>query len=93
MASRGNKRILNKRKRKHHEEKEKFRNEQFTSATKSLESQNTFLQNQLLLGQQGAEIEKLKLENGLEEAVVSKRIIISGENLLDAQPKMDTQAN
>ena len=38
-------------------------------------------------------IEKLKFENGIEEAMVSKRIIISGENLLDAQPKMDTQAN
>ncbi len=38
-------------------------------------------------------VEKLKFENGLEEAVVSKRIIISGENLLDAQPKMDTQTN
>ncbi len=38
-------------------------------------------------------VEKLKFENDLEEAVVSKRIIISGENLLDAQPKMDTQTN
>ena len=38
-------------------------------------------------------VEKLKFENGLEEATVSKRIIISGENLLDAQPKMDTQNN
>ena len=38
-------------------------------------------------------VDKLKFENGLEEATVSKRIIISGENLLDAQPKMDTQAN
>ena len=38
-------------------------------------------------------VEKLKFENGIEEATVSKRIIISGENLLDAQPKMDTQAN
>ena len=38
-------------------------------------------------------IEKLKFENGIEEAMVSKRIIISGENLLDAQPKMDTQVN
>ncbi|NDF28573.1 protein translocase subunit SecD, partial [archaeon] len=27
------------------------------------------------------------------EALVSKRIILSGENLLDAQPRMDTQAN
>ncbi len=38
-------------------------------------------------------VEKLKFENSLEEAVVSKRIIISGENLLDAQPKMETQTN
>ncbi|WP_428080129.1 protein translocase subunit SecD [Candidatus Pelagibacter sp.] len=38
-------------------------------------------------------VEKLKFEDGLEEATVSKRIIISGENLLDAQPKMDTQTN
>ncbi len=38
-------------------------------------------------------VEKLKFENGLDEATVSKRIIISGENLLDAQPKMDTQSN
>ena len=38
-------------------------------------------------------IEKLKFENDLDEATVSKRIIISGENLLDAQPKMDTQTN
>ena len=38
-------------------------------------------------------VEKLKFEDGLEEATVSKRIIISGENLLDAQPKMDTQNN
>ena len=53
-------------------EKEKFRNEQFTSATKSLESQNTFLQNQLLLGQQGAEIEKLKLETAKEMEIAVK---------------------
>ena len=38
-------------------------------------------------------VENLKFENSLEEATVSKRIIISGENLLDAQPKMDTQNN
>jgi protein-export membrane protein SecD len=35
----------------------------------------------------------LEFEDGTQEAVVSKRIIISGENLLDAQPKMDTQNN
>ena len=38
-------------------------------------------------------VEKLKYEDGIEEASVSKRIIISGDNLLDAQPKMDTQTN
>ncbi len=38
-------------------------------------------------------VEKLQFENNLDEAIVSKRIIISGENLLDAQPKMDTQTN
>ena len=37
--------------------------------------------------------EKLIFEDGSEEAVVSKRIILSGDNLVDAQPKMDTQAN
>ena len=38
-------------------------------------------------------VEKLIYEDGIEEATVSKRIIISGDNLLDAQPKMDTQTN
>ena len=38
-------------------------------------------------------VEKLKYEDGMDEATVSKRIIISGDNLLDAQPKMDTQTN
>ena len=38
-------------------------------------------------------VEKLKYEDGVEEATVSKRIIISGDNLLDAQPNMDTQTN
>ena len=37
--------------------------------------------------------EKLLFEDGSEEAIVSKRIIISGENLLDAKPKMDNQSN
>jgi len=37
--------------------------------------------------------EKLIFEDGSEEAVVSKRIILSGDNLVDAQPNMDTQAN
>ena len=38
-------------------------------------------------------VEKLKYEDGSDESTVSKRIIISGDNLLDAQPKMDTQTN
>ena len=61
-------------------EKEKFRNQQFTSATKSLEDQNTFLQNQILLGQRGAEIEKLKLET-------AKKMKIAVEDLTPEQVK------
>ena len=38
-------------------------------------------------------VEKLKFENGIEEANVSKRIVLSGDNLLDAQPRMDSQNN
>ena len=38
-------------------------------------------------------VEKLKYEDNSQEATVSKRIIISGDNLLDAQPQMDTQTN
>ena len=38
-------------------------------------------------------VEKLSYEDGTEEALVSKRIILSGDNLLDAQPRMDTQNN
>ena len=37
--------------------------------------------------------EKLMFEDGSEEAVVSKRIILNGNNLIDAQPNMDTEAN
>jgi len=37
--------------------------------------------------------EKLEFEDGTEEAMVSKRIILSGENLLDAQPRMITENN
>ena len=37
--------------------------------------------------------EKLFFEDGTEEAIVSKRIILSGDNLIDAQPNMDTQVN
>ena len=38
-------------------------------------------------------VEKLQYENGLDEDFVSKRIILSGENLLDAQPRMNNQTN
>ena len=38
-------------------------------------------------------VEKLKYEDGTDESTVSKRIIISGDNLLDAQPRMDSQTN
>ena len=37
--------------------------------------------------------EKLFSEDGSEELIVSKRIIISGENLVDANPRMDNQSN
>ena len=37
--------------------------------------------------------EKLLFEDGTQEAIVSKRIILSGDNLIDAQPRMDNQIN
>ena len=37
--------------------------------------------------------EKLKFEDTDEEAIVSKRIILSGDNLLDAQPRMNSETN
>ena len=37
--------------------------------------------------------EKLQFEDGSEEAIVSKRIILGGDNLVDAKPSMDTQSN
>ncbi len=37
--------------------------------------------------------EKLKYEDSSEEAIVSKRIILSGDNLLDAQPRMNNETN
>ena len=36
---------------------------------------------------------KLKFEENDEEAIVSKRIILSGDNLLDAQPRMNSETN
>ena len=38
-------------------------------------------------------VEMLKFEDTSSEALVSKRIILSGENLLDAQPQMNNQSN
>ena len=38
-------------------------------------------------------IETLQFENSEDKALVSKRIILSGENLLDAQPQMNNQTN
>ena len=38
-------------------------------------------------------VEKLKYENDIGEDFVSKRIILSGDNLLDAQARVDNQTN
>ena len=38
-------------------------------------------------------VEKLSYEDGSDSALVSKRIILSGESLLDAQPKMNNETN
>ena len=37
--------------------------------------------------------EKLPFEDGSDQVIVSKRIVLSGDNLLDAKPKMDNQTN
>ncbi len=37
--------------------------------------------------------EKLRYEDNTDEEIVSKRIILSGDNLLDAQPRMDSETN
>ena len=37
--------------------------------------------------------EKLPFEDGSDEVIVSKRIVLSGDNLLDAKPRMDNQTN
>tara|TARA_B100001996_G_scaffold381685_1_gene371635 strand:- start:133 stop:1689 length:1557 start_codon:yes stop_codon:yes gene_type:complete len=37
--------------------------------------------------------EKLIFEDGSEELTISKRIVLSGENLVDAKPRMDNQTN
>ena len=38
-------------------------------------------------------VDTIKFEDGINEATVSKRIILNGENLLDAQPQMNNQTN
>ena len=38
-------------------------------------------------------VDKLEYEDSSEEAIVSKRIILSGDNLLDAQPRMNSETN
>ncbi len=38
-------------------------------------------------------VDKISYEDGSEEALVSKRIILNGDNLLDAQPRMNNQTN
>ncbi len=38
-------------------------------------------------------VEKLRYEDNSEEAIVSKRIILSGDNLIDAQPRMNSETN
>ncbi|MBD1167103.1 protein translocase subunit SecD [Pelagibacterales bacterium SAG-MED09] len=38
-------------------------------------------------------VEKLQYEDGINDEFVSKRIILSGDNLLDAQPRMNNQSN
>jgi protein-export membrane protein SecD len=38
-------------------------------------------------------VEKLQYEDGSNDDFVSKRIILSGDNLLDAQPRMNNQTN
>ena len=38
-------------------------------------------------------VEKVFFEDESQELMVSKRIILSGDNLLDAQPRMDNQTN
>ena len=37
--------------------------------------------------------EKISFQDGTDDAIVSKRIILSGDNLVDAQPRMDNQVN
>jgi len=37
--------------------------------------------------------EKLPFEDGSDQVIVSKRIVLSGDNLLDAKPRMDNQTN
>ena len=48
----------------------------------------------LIIAEDSFGAEKLKYESGnSDEAMVSKRIILSGDNLLDAQPRMNNETN
>ena len=37
--------------------------------------------------------ERLSFQDGTDDVITSKRIILSGDNLVDAQPRMDNQSN
>ena len=37
--------------------------------------------------------EKISVQDGTDSAIISKRIILSGDSLVDAQPRMDNQSN
>jgi preprotein translocase subunit SecD len=47
----------------------------------------------LISEEDGFGSEKLILSENKEELIVSKRIVISGDNLIDAQPQFDNQSN
>jgi len=44
-------------------------------------------------GEESFGTEKISFQDGSGDAVISKRIILSGDNLIDAQPRMDNQSN
>ena len=62
---------------------------------KSLLGKTANLTFQFITGIEGESFgtEKLSFEDDSEQVVVSKRIIISGKNLVDAKPRMDNQSN
>jgi preprotein translocase subunit SecD len=47
----------------------------------------------LVFKEEGFGSEKLILSENNEELIVSKRVVISGDNLIDAQPQFDSQSN